>query len=292
MRTLRRTFHTLCVTVALTAGAALLPGSAAAAPPTGTGAVTGAARTSGYPTLRDVRWSAHDTYDRIVFEFGDGTPAYRVAYGRLEGLGTGTAIPLAGAADLIVDFSHARAHDDAGRSTYPLRTRDPLLPMLRQLKWGGDYEGYVRAGLGLREKAGFRVLTLTSPARVVVDVGHFGFAPTTRAGTANVVSVDRIRAAKQVGWDRLVFDVRGTAKPNVSVRYSGDTAVVVVRMWGTSARSYAPTSMSFGYPGLRSVRQVPTDSDEVVFRVGTAKRHGFRVTVLTSPVRVVVDVAH
>ncbi len=36
----------------------------------------------------------------------------------------------------------------------------------------GDFEGVVTFGLGLRERAGFRVFNLSNPTRIVVDVGH------------------------------------------------------------------------------------------------------------------------
>jgi hypothetical protein len=46
----------------------------------------------------------------------------------------------------------------------------PGLPQVRQLGLAEDWEGVVRIGVGLDHRAGFRVLELTSPVRVVVDV--------------------------------------------------------------------------------------------------------------------------
>lgn len=300
MRVVRRTVLTLCATLGLLAGTAVLPlGAAAGTAPTSTAPVSGAARATGYPTLVGVRWGAHSGYDRIVFEFTGGTPGYRVAYGTLEGLGTGDTMALAGAADLIVDFEFARAHTDSGRSTYPLKTMDPRLTTLRQVRWGGDYEGYVRAGLGLRDRVGFRVTTLTSPARVVVDMAHkaaYTVAPVSLSGSATNVVVDRFRGARHSGFDRLVFDVRGTAKPAVVARYSADTSLLLVKVsavGSTPRASYVgASSASYDYRALRKVRFAEDTGGSLIFRVATSRRHGFRVLVLTSPTRVVVDIAH
>jgi hypothetical protein len=300
MRVVRRTVLTICATLGLLAGTAALPlGAAADTAPTSTAPASGPAKFTGYPTLVDVRWGAHTGYDRVVFEFKGGTPAYRVAYGTLRGLGTGSTIALAGEADLVVDFETARAHDGSGRPTYPLTTKDPLLKTLRQVKWGGDYEGYVRAGLGLRDRVGFRVTTLTSPPRVVVDVAHratYTVAPVSLSGSATNVVVDEVRGARHSGFDRLVFDVRGTAKPGVVVRYVPDSAVLLVKLSavGSAPRaSYGgPSPVTFGYPVLRSARLGEDTGGSLTFRVATTRRHGFRVIVLTSPTRVVVDVAH
>jgi hypothetical protein len=119
------------------------------------------------PTLTGIRWGRHDRYDRTVFDFTGGTPGYRVEYGLLVGIGTGDPIPVAGAATLRVVF-------DGG---YPGavdlgRTYDPRLPTLRQIRSGGAFEGRITFGLGLNDRVGFRVLQLTGPPRIAIDVAH------------------------------------------------------------------------------------------------------------------------
>lgn len=298
MKVLRRSVVTLCATVGLVVATGLLPAHASL-PPTSTSAATGSASYTSYPTLRNVRWSAHDSFDRIVFDFSGGTPAYRVAYGTLEGLGTGDAVWLEGGADLIVDFDTARAHDGNGNPTYRLRTLEPNLRSLLQVKWGGDYEGYVRAGLGIRERVGFRVMRLSGPPRIVIDVAHrtpFATSAVSAAGTATNVVVDGVRGGRQTGYDRLVLDVQGSAAPGISVRYAAsDSSTLLVRLSATGSAPRAsyvgPATTSFGYTGLRSVRATDEGSS-LLFRVSTARRNGFRVMLLSSPTRVVVDVRH
>jgi hypothetical protein len=267
------------------------------APPTSTTAKSGpAVAGGGYPVVAGVRYAAHPGFDRVVFDFRGGTPAWRVGYGTLTGDGSGEPIPVAGNATLVVYFSGAAAHD--GDYVFNLKnTYDANLAMLRQVKFGTDYEGYVSFGLGLRDRVGFRVTTLTGPPRVVVDVAHqpstpFTVAPVTKTGTAANVVVDGIRAGAHPGYDRLVFDVRGTAKPTVTVRYAADTSLLLVKLTalGTSTSaphaSYGgPSPIDYGYRGLRRVRLASAGGGVLVFRVATAQRHGFRVMTLTSPTR-------
>src|SRR5262245_44736328 len=94
---------------ATTAGAAGTATVADLPAPTGTAAVVGVGTATGVgqPQLVNVRTGRHVAYDRTVFDFTGGTPGYRVGYGTLVHGGTGEAIPLAGAADLVVVFNPA-----------------------------------------------------------------------------------------------------------------------------------------------------------------------------------------
>lgn len=277
--------------LSLSTVAALALGSVAAFAPASSGTVA-------YPTLVGVRYAKHTGFDRVVFDFTGGTPSsWTTAYGTLVGEGTGTPIPVAGEATLVLRMEFARAHDDSGAATYPItKTLDPNLPALRQVKFGGDYEGYVTAGLGLRDRVAYKVFALSGPPRLVVDVTHpapFRTTAASKAGTLSNVTVSGVRSGRHYGYDRLVFDVRGTALPAYAVRYSGDTSVLVVRLSGPgTARYLGATPVWIGLPGLRSARLVSSTGGALVFRVGTAQRHGFRVSLLRSPTRLVVDVKH
>lgn len=126
------------------------------------------------PRLVDVTTGRHDTYDRVVFTFHGDAPGYRVRYVKhVRTEGSGDTVPLRGNAKLRVTLMPADAHDDQGRATYagPHRIR-PGYPQLREVAFAGDFEAVVTFGLGLRDKAGFRVFTLQDPTRIVVDVAH------------------------------------------------------------------------------------------------------------------------
>jgi hypothetical protein len=49
-------------------------------------------------------------------------------------------------------------------------TITPGLGSLLQVKAAGDFEGRLSFGIGLADRAGFRVLPLTNPSRVPIDV--------------------------------------------------------------------------------------------------------------------------
>ena len=124
------------------------------------------------PTLVGIRAAHHPTYDRVVFEFTGGLPGSRqVGYvGQLVGDASGLPVPIAGRAILQVRFSPANAHDSAGRVTAPGRL-SVALPNVMSVVRSGDFEAVTTHGIGLASQQAVQVFTLTSPSRVVVDVG-------------------------------------------------------------------------------------------------------------------------
>ncbi len=154
------------------AAATDLPAPAATAP------VTGAATADPWgptpPVLTGVRTGRHASYDRTVFDFSGGTPAFRVEYGDLRQEATGALVPLAGGAHLRVEFTGAYTRAPrTGAGSFDLRlVVDPALPALRQVRFGGEFEAHIAAGLGLAHRTGFRAIALNNPPRVVVDVAH------------------------------------------------------------------------------------------------------------------------
>jgi hypothetical protein len=122
-------------------------------------------------------------YSRISFYFRGGFPSYELGYvDRVRAEGTGDTVELPGNAFLRIRFIQAQAHDERGRWTVT-DSPDPALrfPTLRGYGFGGDFEGYLTYGLGLRVAAGsdqvlrVRVLELTrTDGRHVIafDVRH------------------------------------------------------------------------------------------------------------------------
>src|SRR4029453_19500617 len=48
----------------------------------------------------------------------------------------------------------------------------PDFPALREVSAPGSFEGQTTAGVGVTGKVGFRVLELTGPTRIVIDLAH------------------------------------------------------------------------------------------------------------------------
>jgi AMIN domain len=261
--------------------------------------------TTGGGQLIRVRTGRHRDYDRVVFDIRGARPGWNVRYvPRLTQDGSGLPVAIRGSAVLQVALVGAPAHDEQGRPTLRTpRTLTPELPTLRQIRFAGDFEGVTTFGLGLRDRVGFRVFSLSNPTRVVVDVAHqpgipFGTAPVRRAGTAPDVLVERVRTGRHPGFDRLVFDIRGKAQPTFSVRYAGGGSTIEVTFTGTGSptssphASYSgPARIAVGLPALRTVTFKIVGAGVMRATVTTAHRHGFRVLTLSSPTRVVLDIA-
>src|SRR5436190_707577 len=160
----------------------------------------------------------------------------------------------------------------------------------------------VRGGLGLADRVGFRVFTLTNPYRVVVDVAHqpsqpFGTATVSRTGTAPDALVERVRSGAHPGYDRLVFDIIGPDPVTFQVRYlSGSTIQVGFSGMGSPTRSphashSGPATVPIGLTALKSVSFTIIGAGLMDAAVSTAARHGFRVSTLTNPTRIALDIA-
>jgi hypothetical protein len=123
--------------------------------------------------LATVRAASHLGYDRVVFQFvGTKVPAYRIEYVSEIPLGETDDQFLTLQGDALMQVTiNGKASDDyrPGTQTMPDKVT-PALPQVRQLGLAEDWEGVVRIGIGLDHRAGFRVLELTRPVRVVVDV--------------------------------------------------------------------------------------------------------------------------
>jgi hypothetical protein len=184
--------RSIVVAVACAITAAGVVGVASAAGATGT---TGAARAAGSdlpaprstatvtvkrhpdptPLLLNIRVGRHAGYDRVVLDMSGPAPGYRVGYvPSLAYDGSGNPVPLAGKAFLDIALEPASAHTgDTGLNVFCCsRLFRPNLPTVKGVALTGDFEGIVSVGLALNRKAGFRVMTLSNPTRIVVDVAH------------------------------------------------------------------------------------------------------------------------
>jgi hypothetical protein len=115
-------------------------------------------------SLLAVRAGQHSCYDRLVFELQGPAAGYRVRYGPVVTQGEGKPIRLRGGASLGITL-YAPAHDINGVPTYNPRDRANVVDVrsfrtLRQVAFGGSFEGYTTFGLGLRARLPFRVFIL------------------------------------------------------------------------------------------------------------------------------------
>jgi hypothetical protein len=116
-------------------------------------------------------------YDRVVFEFNGRVSGHSVRYGEAytEGQGRPMSPFTAGGALLAVSL---RA--PAYTVSYPHRTGDHVAEVrgyrtLRDVVFGGSFEGYTTFAVGVRARLPFRVFVLPGPggrSRIVLDVAH------------------------------------------------------------------------------------------------------------------------
>jgi len=122
-----------------------------------------------------VRAARQQTVDRVVFEFTEQVPGYSVSYKPKPLMGTsGKEVPLAGSAALVVHMEHASGVDlNTGfRQTYtgPQRIQPSGTRLVKEVAQVEDFEGVLSWAIGVDAQAPFRVSTLTSPPRLVIDI--------------------------------------------------------------------------------------------------------------------------
>lgn len=152
------------------------PGETETAEFKGTAGSTQKKRDGIQPTLlKAVRTGKHEFYDRVVFEFeGNALPGYVIEYvdKPVRDCGRGEVVPVSGDGFLMVSMRPSNAHTESGQPTVKDLQLNPDLNVLKELKRICDFEAEVQWVLGLSSPNQYRVLELTSPARLVVDISH------------------------------------------------------------------------------------------------------------------------
>jgi hypothetical protein len=148
-------------------------------PPFGTQPVSGPAVPGGTALLTDVRLGRHEGFDRVVFQFRPGaSPGYQVRYVQppIVEDGSGKRVAIAGDAYLSVRMEPASGFDLEGTSgqvyTGPVRIggSDAGTNVVLEVVRTGDFEAVLTWVAGLEDRAPFRVIRLSGPPRIVVDV--------------------------------------------------------------------------------------------------------------------------
>jgi hypothetical protein len=148
-------------------------------PPFSTEPAIAAARSDRLALLTDVRIGTHEGYERIVFEFlPGGAPGYRVRYVRppIVEDASGAIVEVDGDAFLSIRMEPASGFDLAGDLgevyTGPARIDGSSAgtDVIEEVVRTGDFEAVLNWVAGLDEPAPFRVLRLSGPPRIVVDL--------------------------------------------------------------------------------------------------------------------------
>jgi hypothetical protein len=138
-----------------------------------------------FPTpIVNVRAGRHDCFDRVVVDLGGPAVGYHVGYvPAVVAQGSGEPVPLAGGAFLAVTL-YAPTNGPAGNATFtPDASRVVDVSgfrTVRQVVFGGSFEGYTTFGVGVRGRLPFRVFVLDGRgsggpnvgSRLVIDIAH------------------------------------------------------------------------------------------------------------------------
>jgi hypothetical protein len=144
----------------------------------GTDPVTGEAEIDEIALLERVAVGRNEGYDRLVFQFRNGLPGYRVEYVEppLREDGSGNRVQVAGNAFVVVRMELASGFDVAtgeGELVYTGPRRftgaDAGTSIVREVVRTGDFEAVLSWAIGLDDRVEFRVRTFENPARIAVD---------------------------------------------------------------------------------------------------------------------------
>ena len=144
-------------------------------PGAGTTAATAPAK-SGPALLAKIRIGHHQGYDRIVFQFANALPGYRVSYVRppFHQDGSGRPVKVHGRAFAFVRLEPASGYDMANNKPVyrgPSRIAGAAhgTSVIREAVRTGDFESVLGWVVGLEKQVPFRVVGLKGPPRLVID---------------------------------------------------------------------------------------------------------------------------
>jgi len=170
----RRSAAAVAIGLSAALTAATVPAQADQGAPTGTQTRSVERSPRPTPVVTDIRTGRHATFDRVVIDLDGAAPGYKVGYVKVvREDGSGKVVDTRGRANLLVRLTPTDAHDSNGHPTYDGPHRFTVgFPALREVAFAGDFEATVSIALGISHKTGFRVMTLTNPTRIVVDIAH------------------------------------------------------------------------------------------------------------------------
>jgi hypothetical protein len=138
-------------------------------------------------TVSSVRIAHHDGYDRLVIGFATSNtmPQYQLTQQATSTFvrdASGQPVTLAGSAGIRAILRNA---DITSGAPTDLK---PGLPAIREVAQIGNFERVVSYGVGLATPACFRVLELSGPTRLVIDVQTPADAPAATAAPSTAAA--------------------------------------------------------------------------------------------------------
>jgi hypothetical protein len=198
----------------LTAGAMTLTAANASADSLGaftctdrSGGIAGAAA-----TVYDVRVAHHDGYDRLVIGFptANAMPQYQLtqqATAHFVRDASGQPVVLSGSSGIRLVLRNADIV-----SGVPSDVK-PNLPAIREVARIGNFERVVSYGVGLAMSACFRVLELSGPTRLVIDVQTAADATAATSSTPSAAPSATASPSTVASQPATAADLAATGHP-------------------------------------------------------------------------------
>ena len=128
------------------------------------------------PTLSNIRTGQHNGFSRVVLDMSGLPTEYRVReVTGVANCGSGNPISMPGSNEILeVTLIGAAAHDENGNPTYTgsRNFATPGLSNINRVAFTCDFEATLGIAVGYGNgNSWHRVFTLTSPNRLVIDVG-------------------------------------------------------------------------------------------------------------------------
>ena len=145
--------------------------------------ISGEFNISGSSTLADARIGAQDGYDRLVLEFVNSATlpeSYNIEYvfdqngGNTTNVTDDLHLDVEVQGNIALQVQLAGSHWDMVNNVQVYEGSDSLSSSLMgniiEAKFGGSHAGIILWGVGVQEANGYRILELTSPPRIVIDI--------------------------------------------------------------------------------------------------------------------------
>ncbi|MEP6697099.1 MAG: hypothetical protein ABJA34_09500 [Pseudonocardiales bacterium] len=126
-------------------------------------------------SLLAVRTGQHSCFDRVVFDFTGPASGYRVNYASEVYTQAGQPMRSHTAGGALLDVTLLENANTYPRTTFAHVADVAGYRTLRDVVYGGTFEGYTTFAVGVRARLPMRVFVLAGPeshTRVVVDVAH------------------------------------------------------------------------------------------------------------------------
>ncbi len=191
------------------------------------GGVSGAAG-----TVTAIRIALHDGYDRLVLGFATSNtmPQYKItqqATSHFVRDASGQGVSLDGSAGLRVVLQNTDINTGVPSDL------KPQFPEIREVTQIGNFERVTSYGVGLATAACFRVLELSSPTRLVIDVATPATAATS-GPTTSTAPAQASTPSNLAGTGQPAEPIQPSSLPLVALAIgflavTGGTALVIGR---------------------------------------------------------------